>query len=248
MKPNNTNNASIDYRESHIGKDKGQSYHAMFLNDPYRNMVWNFEKQILDRILDLFYRDVEIRHLDFACGTGRILHYLSARTNESVGVDLSPSMLDVARSTNTASEIIEADLTNNDVLGTRKFNLITAFRFFPNAQPMLRRQVIQILVKHLSDDGYLIINNHRNTGSLRNKLAKLLGRHNNDGMSLSEVDSLIGENNLLVKEIYPLCLFPSSENRLLMPIFLLRPTEAILSRFRPLRYFGDNLIFVCKRS
>jgi hypothetical protein len=157
-------------------------------------------------------------------------------------------MLEVARENNTDSEIIEADLTKDDVLGSRKFNLITAFRFFPNAQPMLRMQVIHILEKHLSDDGYLIINNHRNTGSLRNKLAKLLGRKVIDGMTQSEVNSLIDENNLMIKQVYPLCLFPSSENRLLMPIFFLRPTEALLCRLRPLRYFGENLIFVCQRT
>jgi predicted TPR repeat methyltransferase len=239
---------SSDYRKSHLGKDKGESYHAMFVNNQYRRMVWDFEKIILDRIINSYFNGSNIRHLDFACGTGRILNYLANRSTESVGVDLSTSMLDIARNNNLSSEIIEADLTKYDVLGDRRFNLITAFRFFPNAQPTLRTQVIHVLERHLSDDGYLVLNNHRNTSCARNRVARLLGGGYLDGMSLDEVRSLIAKANLKIIDIHPVSIFPSSENRLLLPIFLLRQTEAILCNIRPLRNFAENLIFICQRS
>jgi len=93
-------------------------------------MVGSLRNVILDEILSTFYKDIKIYHLDFACGTGRILHYLAGRVSCSVGVDLSPSMIEVASRNNKTSEIIQTDITRNDVLGERKFNLITAFRFF----------------------------------------------------------------------------------------------------------------------
>ena len=80
-------------------------------------------------------------HLDFACGTGRILEYFAGRVDSSTGVDVSDSMMEVAGRWPPKAELIEADLTQNDVLGDRRFNLITAFRFFPNAEPELRQAV-----------------------------------------------------------------------------------------------------------
>ncbi len=237
----------MDYRKSHLQPGKGQSYHAAFSDDPYRNMVWQFEKGVLDRILTVFYRNFEIHHFDFACGTGRILAYLEDRTKSSVGVDLSPSMLEVARKNKRSAEIIEADLTRSDVLGDRKFNMITAFRFFPNAKAELRMEAMQMLSRHLDDNGYLVFNNHRNTGSARNRLARLFGRRGYRGMSIAEVKALLTENQLEIVKIYPLCVFPASEKHRLLPLFLLCPVEVFLSKCRPFRNFGGNLIFVCRR-
>jgi len=236
-----------DYRESHISPGKGRLYHAAFTDNPYRSMVWGFEKSILDRILTLFYKDAEIHHLDFACGTGRILAYLQARTKSAVGVDLSPSMLEVASRNNQSAEIVEADLTRDDVLGDRKFNLITAFRFFPNAEPALRSEAMNVLARHLEDDGYLVFNNHKNTGSARNRLARLLGRRRYQGMSIAEAETLLAENGLEIAKTYHLCVFPASERHMLLPPFLLRHIDGILSRIPALCNYGQDLVFVCKR-
>ena len=239
---------TIDYRKSHLRPGKGQSYHAAFSKALYRSMIWQFEKGILDRILAMFYKDFEIHHLDFACGTGRILSYLKDHTSSAVGVDLSSSMLELARKNKGSAEIIEADLTRDDVLGDRKFNLITAFRFFPNAEAVLRMEAMQVLSRHLEGNGYLVFNNHKNTGSTRNRLSRLFGRRGYKGMSMTEVGALLAENHMEIVEIYPLCVFPASEKRRLLPLFLLRLVEALLSNCRPFRNFGENLIFVCRRT
>ena len=236
------------YRESHLHPDKGNSYHATFSDNPYRSMVWRFEKQILDRILVDFYSNYEIQHFDFACGTGRILSYLEDRVKSSIGVDLSPSMLEVARKTIRNAQVIEADLTRNDVLGDRKYNLITAFRFFPNAEADLRMKAMKVLTKHLDNKGYIVFNNHRNTGSTRGRLARLFGQHGYKGMNIDEVRVLLVENHLEIVEIYPLCIFPASENHLLLPLLLLNFLETFLSKCRLFRNFGENLIFVCRKS
>ena len=239
---------TTDYRTSHLRSGKGQAYHATFSDEPYRNMVWQFEKDILDRILTTFFGRTEIDHLDFACGTGRILSYLEDCTEIAVGVDLSPSMLAVARKNNESSEIIEADLTRDDVLRQRKFNLITAFRFFPNAEAELRSEAMQVLARHLDDNGYLVFNNHKNTGSTRNRLARLFGRRGYKGMSLAEAKKLLAESGLEIVRIYHLCVFPASDTRTLLPICFLRYTEGILNRIPALCNLGENLVFVCKRA
>jgi len=242
------NSMTMDYRESHLQPEKGKAYHESFSNDPYRKMVWQFEKRILDRILTIFFRNSEIYHLDFACGTGRILSYLEDRTKSTVGVDLSPSMLKVGRKDSRTAEIIEADLTRCDVLRDRKFNLITAFRFFPNAEADLRMEVMQVLSRHLDDNGYLVFNNHKNTGSTRNRLARLFGRRNYKGMSIYEVKSLLAKIGLEIVKIYHLCVFPASDKHMLLPQLFLRYIEDILARIPALCNFGENLVFVCKRA
>jgi predicted TPR repeat methyltransferase len=237
-----------DYRRSHLLPDCGRLYDARFKTNDHRSMVWQMEKSILDSIMKTFYGDSEIHHLDFACGTGRILSYLEDRTSLAVGVDLSPSMLEVARQNSRSAEIYEADLTRGDILGDRKFNLITAFRFFPNAEDDLRIEAMQVLVKHLDDKGYLVFNNHRNTGSTRYRLSRFIRHGGREGMSVNEVKELISETGLKIVKKYHTCVFPACERHKLLPLTLLRPIEDFLSRQRIFQNLGENLIFVCRRA
>ncbi|MCP4263608.1 MAG: class I SAM-dependent methyltransferase [Planctomycetes bacterium] len=237
-----------DYRESHLSPEKGESYHRQFEENPHRSMIWEFEKRILDRILLEFLDNCEIRHFDFACGTGRILAHYEKRAHESVGVDISSSMLETARRNLDYSKLIQADITREDVLDSQKFNLITAFRFFPNAQPKLRSEAMQALVRHLDKDGYMVFNNHRNLSSSRCRIARLCGRGGREGMAMAEVKDLVLEHSMKIVRVYHLCVLPASERRMLLPYSILRSMERVLSRFRLFRNLGENLIFVCKHA
>lgn len=238
----------MDYRSSHTRSGKGKSYHAAFSKNLYRQMVWQMEQEIIDGICREHYGQRKIHHLDFACGTGRVLHHLESRVETSVGVDLSPTMLEVAKKNNKRSEIIEADLTERDVLGDRKFNLITAFRFFPNAQQELRTKALAILVRHLSEDGLFIFNNHKNTGSVRNKIAIALGRGYEIGMSHDYIQRFVGSAELEIVSFFPLSIFPSSEGKVLLPISVLRRLDKTLGNLKLLRQRGDNIIYVCRKK
>ena len=237
-----------DYRNSHLHPGKGSSYDRQFTRNPYRSLVWEYERKILDRVMERWKERTPPRHLDFACGTGRILRYLENRTGESVGADLSPSMLEPARGTLQKSEIIEADLTKNDILGDRRFDLITAFRFFPNAQEELRSEVVHLLARHLAPEGWLIFNNHKNTRSLRNRLARALGRKGFQGMSPAQAKEFLNRAGLEVVDIYHFGVLPATEGRLLLPRPLLRGVERVLARWKWLRYYGQNLIYVCRHG
>src|SRR4030095_13126711 len=117
------------YRESHL--EKGADYHAVFRDNPRRALLWALEQEHLARILRRFLADRPIEHLDFACGTGRILALLEDRTHSSTGVDVSASMLDVARKNVRRSQLIEGDLTRADLLGGRRARLLQCRLCFP---------------------------------------------------------------------------------------------------------------------
>lgn len=240
------NDIKSDYRLSHLAPGKGRSYHRQFSDQPYRSLVWEHECGVLDRVLTGSDRRNAFRHLDFACGTGRVLKYLADRAGVSVGVDLSPAMLELARETVPGAEIIEADLMREDPLGDRVFDLITAFRFFPNAQAKLREEAMEVIARHLAPGGILVFNNHKNTASLRNRLARAVGRRAFKGMSPEETTRLVSRKGLAVKDVFHFGVLPATENRLLLPRPLLRRTEFFLARLRLLTYLGQNLIYVCQ--
>ncbi|HDT14294.1 MAG TPA: class I SAM-dependent methyltransferase [Candidatus Aminicenantes bacterium] len=245
--PHRDDQRGEDYRLSHLKPEKGESYESSFTRNPFRKMMWEFEQAILDGIWDSFLRGREIRHLDFACGTGRILSHFAGRASLSVGIDISPSMLATAKKVHRGSELIEADITQNDPLGHRSFNLITAFRFFPNAQPRLRTEALRSLIRHLAEDGYLVFNNHMNMGSLLFRLARCLHRGGDDGMSHREVCELVARNGLEIVATYGRGFVPVGEDHLYLPISLLQKAEILLAKCTGIRGLAVNVVYVCRR-
>src|SRR5574338_50471 len=213
------------YRESHL--DKGSDYHAVFHENPRRSLIWSIEQELITKIVERFFGARPIDHLDFACGTGRILALLHERTRSSTGVDVSASMLVIARQNAPRAELIEGDLTRTDVLGARRFDLITAFRFFPNAEPELRRDAIRALTRRLAPGGILIFNNHCNLSGLSRRLVRLVrrGTAGHHGMWESEVLELVAAAWLAVRARYHVGLIPESETRVLRPRALLAAVE-----------------------
>ena len=74
-------------------------------------------------MLNDLYGNKEIALLDFACGTGRITEFLEDKVNYSTGVDVSESMLKIARKKLKLTKIIKADLTKKNILIGTKYNL-----------------------------------------------------------------------------------------------------------------------------
>jgi predicted TPR repeat methyltransferase len=239
---------ALPYVERH--KARGQDYDESFSPEvnPYRAMVWRLEQRALDQIVRQHLNGAEIDLLDFACGTGRILGHLKGRVRSATGVDVSSAMMEPARKAAPDAELIEADLTQRDVLNDRQFNLITAFRFFPNAEPDLRRAVFQVLARHLGKSGVLVFNNHKNRNSLRRRISRLTGREVRRGtMSHQEVEELLGGVGLRVVQQIPLANLPVSEKHPLLPVSLVEPIERGLSRIPALSGVAQHIIYVCAR-
>ena len=238
------------YRESH--QCKGLDYDQSFRTSPHRAMVWRIEQSILDHIVSEFLPSGPGDYLDFACGTGRVLAFLGERARSSVGIDVSKSMLAEARKRFPTAELHCADLTREKALGDRRFDLVSAFRFFPNAEDDLRRDAIVCLVQHLRPSGLLVFNNHCNATSLPQRFARRLRRRNPVStqrlMSRDDVEELVAGAGLRVVREFPLASLPLTENHMLRPVALFEWFERILTRIPATCAIAQNIIYVCRRA
>ena len=241
------------YRESHL--DKGIEYHESFSSMSHRAMVWRLEQRLVQRIVRKTFENRAPRHLDFACGTGRFLELLASTAASSTGVDVSESMLQVARDRLGDVELVVSDITREDRLGSRQFDLITAFRFFPNAESDLRRDAIAALSGHLAPGGILILNNHMNRNSLVRRAVVALGRttseskqHSDWGMSREEVVQMVTGAGLSVVREFPLGVLPLTDRHMLYPAVVLELTELAMTNLRIFKNLAQNLVFVCRHD
>jgi predicted TPR repeat methyltransferase len=190
------------------------------------------------------------RYLDFACGTGRVIGFLYSEFGTSQGVDISESMLDIARKKNIDAEFIEGDITQNaDIVGG-DYDLVTAFRFFLNAQDSLRLTVMKALAGKLSKDGVLVFNVHNSRPSLlwlQNRITDIFLGRKKASMSRDQVVSFVGQAGLRVLETKALGFIPKWTCKVLRPK-LWRFLDTLLSRVWLLKECGSHVIYVCKHQ
>lgn len=234
------------YTDSHKKNGKGESYDEHYAADHWHKFLWSREQLVLTNIVDDFFKGRDIHLLDFACGTGRIVGFLENRVATAVGVDVSESMLEIARQKLTRTELIQADITKQNVLHGRKFNLITAFRFFLNAEPELRRSTLKVLVALLDKDGCFVFNNHRNQTSplVRFKYDRCHRKRN--FMSMEETRNFVHEAGLEIAKIYPVGFLPL--HKLKLPHILNNAVDRIATKFTCLQNYSESPIMICKHS
>ena len=233
-----------NYTNSHKAPGKGSSYDEHYKNDPWRRFLWGREKRALQDILQRFLADREVRLLDFACGTGRLVGFLEDKVANAVGIDVAEAMLQEARAKLSRTELIAVDITQNDVLGDRQFDLITSFRFFLNAEPQLRLAVLEVLVRHLAKDGYLVFNNHRNSTAplVRHKYADAKKPRN--FMSTPEMHELVRQFGLEIIKIYPIGYFPLHKKK--TPKAFNTAIDAVARHLPFLEKHSESPIAVCR--
>jgi ubiquinone/menaquinone biosynthesis C-methylase UbiE len=236
------------YRDSHKYSTKGSDYEAYYQTQQWERFLWSREQEIIKKILEKYFAGRDIHLLDFACGTGRITSFLEARVKTSTGVDVSGSMLKIAREKLKRTEIIEADITADNVFEGRKFNLITAFRFFVNAEPPLRAAVMQAISKLLSDDGYFVFNNHQSYGSPWIKLLyihRLMKNSNSifNVMTIDEMNRLIEDVGMEILELYPAGFFHPP--KIAVPQVVTSTVDKLCCKLKPLARLSESPIAVC---
>lgn len=242
--------ASATYRDSHKTPGKGAAYDQYYTTNRDARLLWTLEQRLLTDLIERRFGRREIHLLDFACGTGRLTRFLEPFVATSVGVDVSPTMLTQARRKLTRTELLEVDLTAHNVFGDRKFNLITAFRFFLNAEPALRCRTIAVLAGLLAPDGYLVFNNHRNRASpsvlvnyIRHRRSRR-PRSEFNVMSRQEMLALVRDADLrLIEMLHAGVLHPRMAGALPEPWAV--EVEAFASKWGVLEDVSKDLIAVC---
>ncbi len=246
----NNEQGTMSYKDSHKYAQKGAEYEAFYQMQPWEGFLWSREQKIILKILEKYFKGRDIHLLDFACGTGRITAFMEERVKTSTGVDVSSSMLAIAKRKLKRTEIIKADITTEDVLQGRKFNLITAFRFFVNAEPALRCAAMQALAGLLSRDGYFVFNNHQSYGSPWIKLRWLRHRQVNpqgifNVMTIGQMKKLVECVGLEIVELYPAGFFHPP--KIAIPRGVSSAAENICSRIKFLARFSESPVAVCCR-
>jgi len=95
--------------------------------------------------------------LDVACGTGRHLEVLRSRYDEVAGVDIDPSLVEIARSRNPGVEIHLGDMTEFDL--SRRFDVVTClFSSIGYVRTDERlRTAMATMASHLHRGGVLVV-------------------------------------------------------------------------------------------
>ncbi len=240
-----------DYRVSHV--KSGESYDAFFRDSPRLRALGLIEEELLESIIsDHFQKGGKFQCLDFACGTGRILSILEKHASRCVGVDISASMIHEAKGRVRKSELVEGDLTKDEIL-KESFDMITAFRFFANAQQSLREEAMSALVERMADGGILIFNNHHRWESLNERIRRIWRRITgrrlvglmHRGMTDAEVDRLVSRAKLAIIETHHLGCLPSAHAKLLLPFSLFLWLERFFARCRLGAPLAQYKVYVC---
>jgi SAM-dependent methyltransferase len=159
---------TTEYSRSFCDPAHARAYEHSYEAGTADEALWRIEREFLAE----FYSRNEPKwprcsYLDFACGTGRVLAFMEAWPAISRGIDISPEMLAVARTKIQRSELVCMDITKEGPPEDR-YDLITAFRFFLNAEPELRLRVLKALALRLRNaDSRLVFNNHGNPFSYK---------------------------------------------------------------------------------
>lgn len=97
------------------------------------------------------------RVLDAGCGTGRVAIELAERDVETVGFDLDPEMLDVARRKAPGLRWVEGDATTVELQGDGGFDVvILAGNVMIFLEPGTESQVLANMADHLAPAGVLV--------------------------------------------------------------------------------------------
>ena len=164
----------VSYRASHFGAEKARAYDEDLWDlRAAKGLDWLIEQRFLADLLRSRLPPGPQSVADFACGTGRVLEFLGRHYPHPVGIDISPDMLALARDRCPEATVVLGDVTTSPALAPGPFDLITAFRFFLNAEPDLRSAALTWMRGALRPSGFVVANFHLNPVSLRGTYLRL---------------------------------------------------------------------------
>jgi SAM-dependent methyltransferase len=219
------------------------------------NIMWEAEKHLLNKIVAVFGLSSEkMNYLDFACGTGRVLGYLAPQMGRSVGIDVSDQMLALARRKVGNVDLICKDIANESVGEVEGiYDVITAFRFFSNAEDSLRDSAIAGLARRMHSNSILIANTHTNPLSYKlatwpyHQLRKMVGREIHARyLTAAKLCALFQRGGLKPIAVLGCGYIPETVTRLFTPGLTIK-FEVALAGLATFQKWGVNQIVICKK-
>ena len=209
------------YRSHHLGADKASSYDAdLWTLRSAKGLTWAVEQIVFGRIFGSMPAPPRTA-VDFACGTGRVLRYLLDRGIEATGVDISPDMLELAANRCPDAKLVLGDVTVQPDLLRGPFDVATAFRFFLNAEPAMRVDVVRWLHRVVRPGGHLVANFHLNPTSMRGVYTRvrLRGEDAMPTMSIAQAVDLLEAGGFTPRSVhgYDVLPFRRDGNPLALP-------------------------------
>jgi len=240
----------MSYDKRFLSKDVAIQYDEMYRHaTTYDAIIWDLEKSILDYVIEKYVPNSHnLTYLDFACGTGRILSYLEKRFQRAFGIDVSPYMASLAQQKTTYAEIIVGDIIEEPSLIPGPFDVITAFRFFLNAEDTLRVRVLMALKKRMHVGSILILNNHGSGWSLRSlsiRLQRKLGKNGVCEILRRQFENMLEQCGFSILERIGVAILTPRICKMLGPR-LTQLIEQAGYRTKISRWLGSNQIYVVR--
>lgn len=243
-----------NYTEGYFKKNVGKSYDKTISNR-YELFINSLEEYYLKKIIKKHYKN-KPKHLDFACGTGRILNFLKKNVKSQTGIDTAKEMIKEAKNKVNAKFYIGNILENQ--ITKEKFDLITSFRLFLNLNKQYREPILKELKSYLDEEGLLVVNNHMNRYSvlgfyffILNKILKKPIKRDGgkiiNTMSECEFRNHLKKSGYKIKKTYRFGLFPGRINFIILPEKYLFPIELFISKIPIINLFCKDQIYVCEK-
>jgi len=211
----------VAYEDSFRSSSAVREYADGFGGGMFMSALWDLEKEALARSQVLARANGKGSYLDFACGHGRVSGLLAPRFTSAIGVDISEAMVALAREVHPTLTFVSGDITASPSVldGRSAFDVISVFRFLPQAAPNVRLNVLRKLVEHLAPEGILVINNNANRTSAlwpalvtrsvvrRESVRQLLNRRT---LAHRHLERLLADLGLEVVEVEPASYLPET--------------------------------------
>jgi len=239
-----------DYSKKFQNQNEAQHYEkGVYAPGSYYDLMWEMEKEFLKERINVIKKgQKKIEYLDFACGTGRVISYVEKFVDISVGVDIAKEMLKIAGKKLKKSKLVQRDIIENPLTG--KYDLITSFRFFLNAEPKLRHRILDSLVKNMKPTTSFIFSIHGNTFSLRFIVFWLSRLFSNklSQMSFYDVKEMLSDHNLEIVNYTSVGFLPKFLYKVKPLRRFLYKADRFLHTLKMCKPFSQILIFEVRKN
>jgi ubiquinone/menaquinone biosynthesis C-methylase UbiE len=114
---------------------------------------------IMKEIAQLSLKLSHKRALDFGCGVGRVTQALSKYFDEVDGVDIAPSMIELANTYNQCEDRVHYYLNNQnslEIFQDNSYDFIYSVEVFQHMHPQYQEKYLSELLRILSPEGLLV--------------------------------------------------------------------------------------------